>query len=213
MDFTKINVDTFKNKTTNFNPTSNNDFTYRMFVNLDLSRLLAFINKQGLKLFPVCLYGITRIVNRHQEFRMAVDPQGNVGYFDVSNPCYTVFHEDNKIFTDAWTEYDENFATFYQSCVSNIGQSQDLTKTAMPITNSNLFNVSCSPKTSLSNFKTVFLGEYDYLQPIFTIGKSFDKDDKVLLPLAIQVHGAVCDEAHATSFACELQEWADNFAL
>jgi chloramphenicol O-acetyltransferase type A len=46
--------------------------------------------------------------------------------------------------------------------------------------------------------------------PIFTLGK-FEKDnDKILLPIAIQVHHAVCDGYHVGKFAEGLQALAND---
>jgi len=47
-----------------------------------------------------------------------------------------------------------------------------------------------------------------YLLPIFTIGKYHWQDEKVLLPLSVQFHHAVCDGYHADVLFNELQESA-----
>ena len=46
---------------------------------------------------------------------------------------------------------------------------------------------------------------YDFLLPIFTMGKFYESDGKTLLPLAVQVHHAVCDGFHLCSFVNSLQ--------
>ena len=47
---------------------------------------------------------------------------------------------------------------------------------------------------------------YDYLTPIFTIGKYYQEDGLIKIPLAMQVHHAVCDGFHICRFINELQE-------
>jgi chloramphenicol O-acetyltransferase type A len=42
--------------------------------------------------------------------------------------------------------------------------------------------------------------------PIFTIGKYFEQNGKIWLPIAIQVHHAICDGFHIARFVNELQE-------
>ena len=49
------------------------------------------------------------------------------------------------------------------------------------------------------------------LLPIFTMGKYFERDGKRLLPLAIQVHHAVCDGYHVGVFVEKLQGYIDQF--
>ena len=50
-----------------------------------------------------------------------------------------------------------------------------------------------------------------FLLPIFTMGKFFERDGKRLLPLAIQVHHAVCDGYHVGVFVEKLQGYIDAF--
>ena len=44
------------------------------------------------------LYYITTIVNRHPEFRTAINQAGELGIYDEMLPSYTVFHEDTETF-------------------------------------------------------------------------------------------------------------------
>ena len=48
--------------------------------------------------------------------------------------------------------------------------------------------------------------EYGYLKPVFTMGKYYQEAGRVLMPLAIQVHHAVCDGVHVCRFIDELQK-------
>ena len=53
--------------------------------------------------------------------------------------------------------------------------------------------------------------EGKFLLPIFTMGKYFERDGKRMLPLAIQVHHAVCDGYHVGVFVEKLQKYIDEF--
>ena len=46
---------------------------------------------------------------------------------------------------------------------------------------------------------------------IFTMGKYFERDGKRMLPLAIQVHHAVCDGYHVGLFVEKLQKYINEF--
>ena len=63
---------------------------------------------------------------------------------------------------------------------------------------------------SSMNVANVF-DEGKFLLPIFTMGKFFERDGKRLLPLAIQVHHAVCDGYHVGVFVEKLQGYIDQF--
>ena len=44
-----------------------------------------------------------------------------------------------------------------------------------------------------------------HILPIFTIGKYYEENGSLILPLAIQVHHALCDGFHLCRFVNELQ--------
>jgi chloramphenicol O-acetyltransferase type A len=50
----------------------------------------------------------------------------------------------------------------------------------------------------------------ELLFPMFTFGKYYEQDGKVLLPLAVQVHHSVCDGFHVARMFNELQEMCDG---
>ena len=45
---------------------------------------------------------------------------------------------------------------------------------------------------------------------MFTFGKYYEQDGKVLLPMAVQVHHSVCDGFHVARMFNELQEMCDG---
>lgn len=47
---------------------------------------------------------------------------------------------------------------------------------------------------------------------MFTMGNYYQQDEKVLLPVAIQIHHSVCDGFHVARLFNELQEMCDDLA-
>ena len=181
--------------------------TYSMTVNLDLTRLLKEIKKQEIKLYPTMIYLLSMIVNEHQEFRMATHKNSQVGVFDLLHPSYTIFQSDTETFTNIWTQYTQSFSEFYKRYISDVrdyGSSKGFL--GKPGTPPNVFNVSSIPWVSFTGFNLNLPKVTDYLLPIFTIGKYFQTDDKTWLPIAIQVHHAVCDGFHLARSVGELQK-------
>lgn len=66
------------------------------------------------------------------------------------------------------------------------------------------------PWTTFEGFNLNLRHGYDYLLPIFTMGRFFEQDGRVLLPLAVQVNHAVCDGFHVCRFINELQSALDG---
>ena len=74
-----------------------------------------------------------------------------------------------------------------------------------PNAQENIFNVSMIPWSTFDGFNLNLQKGYDYLIPIFTM-KYYKEDNKIILPLAIQVHHAVCDGFHVCRFVKQVQE-------
>ncbi len=212
MMFHPIDMDNWPRAETYRHFLSQTPCVYSMTVNMDITRLLSVVRKRGVRLFPALLYGLSCMVNRHAEFRMALDEQGNPGYYDVTHPTYTVFHRETESFTNLWTEFGGRFEDFYQRYLDDMHQYGMCAGEDKPADGVSLFYVSCIPWVSFAGFHLSIQSGYDDLTPIFTMGKYEDVGAKKLLPLAIQVHHASCDAFHAARFVQELQQWLDAFA-
>ena len=177
--------------------------TYSMTVKLDITQ----IKKKRMKLYPAMLYYLATIVNRHSEFRTAINQAGELGTYDEMIPSYTIFHEDTETFSNLWTEYMPNIEEFsraYENDIQRYGSNHGMI--GKPDVPENVFNVSMIPWSTFDGFNLNLQKGYDYLIPIFTMGKYYEEDGKILLPLAVQVHHAVCDGFHICRFVNELQE-------
>ena len=185
---------------------------YNMVVQVDITDLKKYIKEKEYKLYTTHIYAITRVANHHKEFKMSLDDDNNLGYFTEINPSYTIFHKDNNTFSNIWTEYNSSFTEFYKNYEQDMKKFGDkkgfMTKKCE---NDNMINISAIPWTSFTGFNLNLPKGNKYLLPIFTIGKYFEQNGKILLPLAVQVHHSVCDGFHTSRFINELQELLYNF--
>lgn len=125
------------------------------------------------------------------------------------SPSFTIFHEEHRTFSSIHTAFSAHFPTFYQRYLEETAKYLNADQ-LFPNPNEppNTFPISCIPWVNFTGFNlNVYSGER-YLLPIFTIGKFLRQDDKVLLPLSVQFHHAVCDGYHASVLFNELQELA-----
>lgn len=95
---------------------------YSVTVSLRITRLLPLLREGGYKFFPTLVYLLAREVNAHREFRLALDGEGQVGYYDEMVPSYTVFHEDSETFSNLWTPYSPQFSTFYHAMQKDLAE-------------------------------------------------------------------------------------------
>ena len=80
---------------------------YTLTAHIDIAPLREFQKQRQLRFFPLMLYAIMRAVNENREFRMSFDGDGRLGYWDVVVPCYTVFHEEDKTFSERLLPYKQ----------------------------------------------------------------------------------------------------------
>ena len=168
--------------------------TYSLTLPLDVTPL------EGVPLYPSLLWAITTAVNTVPQFRTGMK-DGVPGIFDRMHPAYTVLDRESKHFSSIWTEYHPVYGVFEQRVREDIAQygasGKLFSKPGQP---ENCFDVSMAPWLDFTAFNLNLYDSRRYTLPIFTLGKLEERDSKKVLPLAIQVHHAVCDGWHVGLF-------------
>ena len=90
-----------------------------MTVRMDVTHFLAEVKRRNLKFFPAFAALTGQVIASIPEMCTAVDENGTPGYYSYLNPNFTIFHEDDKTFSDVWSEYDADFDTFYRNLVAD----------------------------------------------------------------------------------------------
>jgi chloramphenicol O-acetyltransferase type A len=72
----------------------------------------------------------------------------------------------------------------------------------------NVLNISSIPWVDFTGFHLHLTT--DHLLPILTIGRHTEQNGTTVMPLAIQVHHAVCDGYHLGQFVEQLQSIASS---
>ena len=93
-----------------------------MTVRIDVTHFLAEVKWRNLKFFPAFAALTGQVIASIPEMCTAVDENGTPGYYSYLNPNFTIFHEDDKTFSDVWSEYDADFDAFYQNLVADAEQ-------------------------------------------------------------------------------------------
>jgi chloramphenicol O-acetyltransferase type A len=181
--------------------------TYAMTVDVDVTELRSALSGTAVKSSVAVIWALSTIVNRHQELRMALDPDGAPAVWDVVHPAFTVFNPTRETFASVWSPHRDDFGTFHQEAVDVLDRYRTATslfpQDDMP---PNVFDVSSIPWASFSGF-TLQIGDgWDHLLPIITLGRYRPAADRTVMPLAIQVHHAAADGFHTARLVTELQE-------
>ncbi len=144
------------------------------------------------------------------EFNMTapVDVQ-NLLRFCHAHGC-KFFHPDDCTFSDCWTDFSEDFPTFYNAITADMQTYKDVkgikTKPNQP---ANFYCVSCTPWTAFTGCGSrVADGQPAYF-PIVVMGRYEKCGGKVNMPVNITIAHAVADGYHAGLFFRYLQEELD----
>lgn len=184
--------------------------TFNQTVLLDITALLKQIKEVGWKFYPTIIFLLSKIVNSHTEFRMAMKNNELVIWNEV-HPNYTIFHNETETFSALWSHYDGNihhFQNVYSEDVVRYGNN--LSYWPKEESRENIFFISAIPWVSFTSFNVNVANMQNFFAPMFTLGKYYNQDGKILLPLAVQVHHSVCDGFHVARLINELQEMCDD---
>ena len=135
---------------------------------------------------------------------MFKDKNGDLCVWDSLVPNYTIFHEEDHTFSDCWTEFTDDFDSFYK----NITSDMELGKTKRGIKvklgqPANFYCVSCTPWTAFTAVSSRMVNGGAAFFPIITAGKY---DDNYQMPVNITIAHAVADGYHIGLFFEYLQE-------
>lgn len=185
--------------------------TFSMTNDINISILLKNIKKKKYKLYPAFIYMVTKTVNSHREFRTCFNSEGKLGYWEEMIPSYTIFDNESSMFSSIWTQNSSSFAEFYDMYQDDVKKYNSLgklfPKPPIPLNN---FPISMLPWSSFTGFNLNINNGGDFLLPIITAGKYSKKENGIFLPISIQLHHAVCDGYHASVFINNLQKLADE---
>ncbi len=186
--------------------------SYSLTADVDVTRLLRQTRERGIRFFPAYLWLVTKNLSRQQAFTFAVK-DGVPGYYDSLTPLYATWHEDTKTFSFLWTEYSDDFGTFYGAYLEHqhrYGQNHGvLARQEMPPENA--YTVSALPWVSFSHFAVHGDVSKPYFFPSVEAGKYHRVGDRVMMPLSLTCHHATTDGWHISEFLKELQWDMDDF--
>ena len=180
---------------------------YNMTARMQVDHLLEFCHQNGYRFYPAFICVVTRVVNRLENFRMFRNQAGELCVWDEVVPNYTIFHEDDKTFSDCWSEYSDDIETFYQNIVGDMERFKDKkgikVKAGQP---ANFYCISCEPWTDFTGFSSRMTNGEPQFFPIVTAGKYVTENGKTTMPVNMMIAHAVCDGYHAGLFFNELQK-------
>ena len=179
---------------------------YNVNYELDITRMLHLVKGAGIRFYPSMLYVVTCGINMNPEFRMSLDENGEPGFWDEINPSYTIFHDDDKTFSDIWTAFDPRFSVFYARALEDMNRYRDEKGVSVkPGRPENCCPMTSVPWLSFSAYSNDTYSESQMLFPIITFGRFFEREGRVRLPFSVFVHHAAADGYHTCKLINDIQ--------
>lgn len=179
--------------------------TYSITVELDTNHLAQALRTSARKTYIAQIWAIASVVNRHQEFRMALTDSGEPAVWSTTHPSFTVFNPQLETFASVWVPFDTDFSAFHDAAALVLAEHAAATEffpLGTPPANS--FDVSSLPWTSFTGFTLNIDGGSRHLAPIFTLGRYVEREGRTFLPVALQIHHAAADGFHASQLLNDL---------
>lgn len=214
MNYKKIDLETWSRKEHYLYYTEKFKIEFNITASMDVTKLLDFCHSHEYRFYPTIICLVTKVLNKIENFRMFQDEQGNLCVWDTVIPNYTIFHEDDKTFSDCWSDYSEDFETCYRNITGDMRAFKD--KKGIKVKDHqppNFYCISCLPWINFSGCSSrVTNGEPSFF-PIITIGKYEKNSEKAMMPVSITAAHAVCDGYHAGRFFEYLQDEIQNLEV
>jgi len=181
--------------------------TYSMTVELDVTAFVAALRESDRKTYIAQGWALATVVNRYDEFKMCLTDDGAPAVWRVVHPAFAVFNPHRETFACVWVPYDADFGAFHDVAAPLLAEHASATRFFpqgdLP---ANVFDVSSIPWTPFTGFNLNIGDGWDHLAPIFTLGKHLERDGRILLPLAIQIHHAAADGFHTGRLLNDIQD-------
>ena len=182
--------------------------TYSITADINIKNLYTYLSKSKLSLYPALICIVSLAVNNNEEFKMAINENKELGYYDIIHPSYCIFHSDDKTFSCCSSKFDKNFLAMYKNVKGDMEKHKDTKAFILGEIPENCFHLSCTPWLKYSALNMNVPYSANFLAPIITWGK-FDNDYN--LPFTVQINHAVADGYHTCKLINDIQSMINKF--
>ncbi len=184
---------------------------YNICMDIDVTRFLAFIKKEGISFYYAMIFSVIKVVNSLDNLKYRIR-DGKVVLHDIVHPSFTDMKKDktDDLFKVVTLEMKDNILEFVNYAKETSENQQNYFELGMPAGRDDLVYITCLPWIKFTHIShTVSLNKNDSI-PRISWGKYYKQGERILLPFSVQVHHALADGYHVAMFVEKLQEFIDN---
>jgi len=177
---------------------------FNICTRLDVTNLLRFLQQRpDLSVSLAYHYFALHIANEIEPFRYRLR-EGRVLVYDVIHGGTTVLLS-NESFIMAYFDYVEDFEKFIADATKAVDEAQS-TGIFSPTPNDDLIHFTILPWVSFTSFSHARNWGREDSVPKISFGKFTEENERVLLPISVEVHHALMDGLHVGKFLTRLEE-------
>jgi len=184
---------------------------FNVCADVDITHLHQQCRKTWVSRFNAVLYGASLAANNIEEFRLRIRGDRVVLHEKV-HPSYTVLQDDNT-FCFCETSYTEDIKMFFRrtkEAIQRVKENPNLKDE--PGRDDYLFISSLPWVRFTSVSHPIHMNPVDCI-PRITWGKFSEDQQRIVMPLSVQVHHGLADGFHVARFFELFQRWADSVKL
>ncbi|MBR6435378.1 MAG: hypothetical protein IKS45_02610 [Thermoguttaceae bacterium] len=166
-----------------------------MTARLDVTDLVAYSKRTNTKFYINFLYLLSKALNSRDDYKMNYlwQTQELICY-DVVNPTHYVFHEDTETITLVYSQYDEDYETFYANAMADVEKAKQTREYGLDMANHpNWFDASYISWLSYDSLHVELPDGYLYFLPIVNWGRYRAENSRLQMPVTIRLNHAIAD--------------------
>lgn len=182
---------------------------FNICAHLDITKFLGFVKSSGLPFYYAMIHAATVTANNITNFRYRIR-NNEVVLHDHLHPSFTAMNKDNDLFKYVTVDMAGDMSAFAETAQDKARRQTELFGDGKDEERDDLIYLTCIPWISFTHIShTISLDKNDSI-PRISWGKYFSDGDKIMLPLSVQVHHALCDGVHIGKYFTGLQNYIDN---
>jgi chloramphenicol O-acetyltransferase type A len=166
-----------------------------MTARVDVTELAAYSGNTKTKFTLNFLYVLSKALNSREDYRMGwLWQTKEMICYDVIHPTQYVFHEDTETCTPVYTEYCEDYGTFYANALKDLERAKETREYGLDAAaHPNWFDASYIPWLSYDSLNVELPDGYLYFAPIVNWGKYREENGRLLMHVTVRLNHAVAD--------------------
>jgi len=179
---------------------------YCVSFELDVTNFKKHIKENNWSFTMAFIFAVTKCANEIEEFRYRFF-DGEVVLYESIDTSFTYLDKETELFKVVYVPMQDTIEKFVElATVTAENQKESFTG---PVEN-DVYQFSALPWITFTHISHTDFGNREKAQPIFDWGKYQEREGKLMMPFAVQVHHAFVDGIHIGKLADKLQRYLDE---